>query len=70
MNRGLVVVRDGDRVKHQGACFKHDLQHRPKRGKMGTDRTVKTGIGDQIIVSVCEYEGCLLYTSPSPRDRG
>ena len=57
MNRGLVMVRDGTRVKHRGACFQHDLQHRPRRGKMGTDRTVETGIGDSIVVSICGYEG-------------
>ena len=56
INRGLVMVRDRTRVEYEGVCFEHDLHHRPRRGKTGTDRTVETGIGDSIVVSVCEYE--------------
>ena len=39
-------------------------------GEGGIYLLVLTGKGDVVADEGAVYEGCLLYTSPSPRDRG
>ena len=61
INRGLVMVRDRTRVEYEGVCFKHDLHHRPRRGKTGTDRTgigVELESGGKVKIIPCTKERC------------
>ena len=39
-----------------------------KLKKLGFDVAVESGAGDAVNASDAEYQDCLLYTSPSPRD--
>ena len=34
-----------------------------------TDLTPPPTVGDRVLLNVAALDGCLLYTSPSPRDR-
>ena len=62
-----VVVADGDRV---GKKITQICESGESEGKLRTFSKELIAFNQKAVQDIIDYGGCLLYTSPSPRDRG
>src|SRR5450759_1488171 len=67
--RDVLGGKDGEDVGLQDGDEELQGEHRESEDHRGAARDlVKDRLGDEHEVGAAEYEDCLLYTSPSPRD--
>ena len=57
------------RVRHGKEMFKGMFEHCASAGVKATVDNAVAGEHRAAATVTCEFPGCLLYTSPSPRDR-
>ena len=64
----IVVLKRGKNKYHVGTFVEYSNSHILIRGGNQNNRVKESWYPIDRLVSIANYETCLLYTSPSPRD--